>query len=578
MKKIGTKIISILVILFILFVMTVLGAQNAIRAYMKLTKQFSETYMKFQSDNTSIVNLLDECELYGNLMVMHTNLGNRKDIANNVADINIKVDAAEEDLITLSHTIADERLISAINDYVVEINKMQEIIDAEAEFVLEGDAVSARRVSENLYLQCSLAEEKGQEFTTLMLEIANEMKQEGEAVSQMAYKFMILFAFSFISVCVLAIFIVLKTIAGPAQKAGKSMTDIIDDIKRNEGDLTKRIEIKSNDEIGQLVKGVNSFIDNLQDIMCKIKENSEILDTHIDNINNGIIDSNTNADNVSAAMEQLSASMQEIAATVSIINDNVQSVMDATVSMRNKAENSSTMVGGIMEKASNIKCEAIASKDKASNMVGSNRQILKIAIDNSKSVDKINELTSEILSISSQTNLLALNASIEAARAGEAGKGFAVVAEEIRVLADNSRDTANKIQEISATVTKAVEELSNGADNMIQFVDTMIMDDYDKFVDVANQYHDDADNINNILKDFNNNAKELEKTMSDMTTGIEGINISINESAEGVSHAANSTTHLVDSLGMIKDEAQSNLDISNMLRSEVARFKTIQKQ
>lgn len=102
--------------------------------------------------------------------------------------------------------------------------------------------------------------------------------------------------------------------------------------------------------------------------------------------------------------------------------------------------------------------------------------------------EKINELTNNILNIASQTNLLALNASIEAARAGEAGRGFAVVADEIRNLAENSRDTANDIQNISVLVTEAVRVLSENAEEMLKFVGTDVIKDYDGFVDVVNQY------------------------------------------------------------------------------------------
>jgi Methyl-accepting chemotaxis protein len=205
----------------------------------------------------------------------------------------------------------------------------------------------------------------------------------------------------------------------------------------------------------------------------------------------------------------------------------------------------------------------------------SNRELLEVAIENSRSVEKINSLTSEILSISSQTNLLALNASIEAARAGEAGKGFSVVADEIRVLADNSRDTANNIQHISVAVTQAVEELARDANEMLNFIDTAVLVDYDKFVDIASQYHDDADNIDNMLGDFNHKSQNLEETISQITSGIDGINTAVEENAQGVTIVANNTSQLVESLAGIRERAENNKEISDKLKEEVHLFKNI---
>ena len=128
-----------------------------------------------------------------------------------------------------------------------------------------------------------------------------------------------------------------------------------------------------------------------------------------------------------------------------------------------------------------MKEKAVANKETTSRMITDIIETLKAAIEESKSVDRVNELTEEILSVSSQTNLLALNASIEAARAGEAEKRFAVVADEIRKLADSTRETANNIQSINALVTQAVNKLANNSQRDRRIHRRTIMPDYDRF-------------------------------------------------------------------------------------------------
>ncbi len=203
------------------------------------------------------------------------------------------------------------------------------------------------------------------------------------------------------------------------------------------------------------------------------------------------------------------------------------------------------------------------------------REELKTSVEESKSVDKIRELTDDILGIAGQTNLLALNASIEAARAGEAGRGFAVVADQIRVLADSSKNTANNIQEISGIVMNAVEKLSNNAENMLQFVDEKVLKDYDGFVDIVKQYQADAENMNDILTEFANSASSVNEVMQTMNQGLNDISITVDETAKGVTDVAESTSDLVNTMALIKDETEANQNISKTLSAEVNRFEVV---
>ena len=200
---------------------------------------------------------------------------------------------------------------------------------------------------------------------------------------------------------------------------------------------------------------------------------------------------------------------------------------------------------------------------------------MKTAVEATRSVEQIDELTGNILDIASQTNLLALNASIEAARAGEAGKGFAVVADEIRQLADDSRETANNIQTISGIVTDAVTSLSENATGMIDFVNDNIMNDYEKFVQIISQYESDTVEMSNTLSGFAEETVAITGTMDSVNTGIDDISTTLEQSSMGITEVANEATQLVNAISSILEETQNNKEISEELQNEVNNFEKV---
>ena len=189
--------------------------------------------------------------------------------------------------------------------------------------------------------------------------------------------------------------------------------------------------------------------------------------------------------------------------------------------------------------------------------------------------EKISNIIGEIEDIASQTNLLALNASIEAARAGEAGKGFAVVADEIRVLADSSRSTANDIQAISNEVTNSVAELADNANKMIDFIVEVVMPDYDKLVNIGEQYNQDAGNFDNIMRGFTDKAVELKQATEEVAKLIRGMSSTINENSDGIAAVSNNTVGLTEGISQIKEEMSQTESVSERLENTVGRFTRI---
>ena len=411
-----------------------------------------------------------------------------------------------------------------------------------------------------------------------VISIGDKLDADTDVTRNNAIRFTLFFAIA--GIAAIIIFVIVAIII--SKKTSKNIVNSImlplGEIEKvaaelTQGNLHSQLEYHSDDEIGQLAQGINQFLDILQNTIGKIVEGSKNLDNMINSVGENVTVSNDNAQDVSSAMEELSATMQEIAATIQTVNDNTESVGKNVVDIADKTEQINNYSQDMRERADSLAKSADENKRTTDEMVGNIVGTLKKAIEDSKSVERVNELTGEILNISSQTNLLALNASIEAARAGEAGKGFAVVADEIRQLADSSRDTANNIQAINEHVTSAVYQLIDNSNKIINYIEETIFADYDSFVQAGAQYNEDACYISETMQEFAEKTEKLKELMKNTVESIEGISSGVEQSANAVTSSAVSTSQLVEQMNSIDKEMSESRNTVGELKAQTEVFK-----
>lgn len=364
--------------------------------------------------------------------------------------------------------------------------------------------------------------------------------------------------------------ILARSVTVPFQWIGDQLKALA---KGNTTITERRMGYRSTREMSSLQESLHFLAETLESMLSKLDDESTTMMTTVGKITELVDDSNRNANETSQSMEELAASMEEISATTAEINNSAVRTMDTVTYIAKDASNGSGFAKESQTRATISEKAAAEGKESTNQMLGNIREMLLESIENSREAEKIAALTADILGIAGQTNLLALNASIEAARAGEAGKGFAVVADEIRQLAEDSKNTANNIQQISKTVIDAVKKLAADAEGMLQFVDTTVLEDYDKFSEVTRQYQTDATHLEGILADFAQKANGLEQTITSLKTGTTEIAEAIESSAKEIVTITEATAILVSNIGSIDNEVKDNKRISEELRMEVDKFR-----
>uniref|UniRef100_UPI003FF0A51A methyl-accepting chemotaxis protein n=1 Tax=Agathobacter rectalis TaxID=39491 RepID=UPI003FF0A51A len=374
-------------------------------------------------------------------------------------------------------------------------------------------------------------------------------------------------------ICLILAILILTIIVSRITKGLMQVNAKIYDLVHNEGDLTQKLDVRSGDELELIAGNVNELLAYIRKIMIGISSGSMRLMSSSRKMVDHLSSADESITDVSATMQEMSAAMEETTSSLNQITEAIDEIYSSVERIAGNADAGKLSSQEMESRASGANDAAAEGEKKANIETEKMAASLNEKIAKSKSVEKIEVLTSNIIEITEQTNLLALNASIEAARAGEAGRGFAVVADEIGKLAGNSADAAAKIRQVSAEVIQAVDELAEGSQQMIEFVRNSTEEGFGGLVATSENYATDANAMRAMMEQFAQTAEELRSTMDGIRESISAVNIAVEESAKGIAGVSESSVQLTGNVNDIQSEASDNNGIAEDLATEVGKFK-----
>ena len=331
--------------------------------------------------------------------------------------------------------------------------------------------------------------------------------------------------------------------------------------------------VKRKDEIGSIASATDSLVESLRGIVDTMQNCSGTLDGKAAELHTSaaeLIDCVTDG---MATAEEFSSSIETTSTVVLNVDDEVGNINTVAQNVLEHVASSLDVSGTIMGTANSMKDQADAAFNNGQDTLVKTKKSVEQAIRGLEGLAKINELASEILSISGQTNLLSLNASIEAARAGEAGRGFSVVAGEIGKLAETSKDTASAIQQLCEEANASIDTVNACFDTILAFIEKDVVEEFRDFTEKSTSYSRDVSNIKNQLDSVEKDVQMLYQAVTQISDGMVEVKSVSNNNRLAMETLVQKNERTSEIASIIQKQSEENKELANKLEMVISKFK-----
>lgn len=372
-------------------------------------------------------------------------------------------------------------------------------------------------------------------------------------------------------ICIVLAVILSRSIAAPITGITKVIrqTADLDFQKTKSGESL----VKRKDETGVMAGAVSDMRKVFRELIGDITAAETTILTDMDKLDSIMQANSEMAEDNSATTQEMAAGMQETTASASMITGNIDGIKQNTEDIQKLSKEGQETSVQVKGRADRLQSTTISSSNKALAIFEEMKIKTQEAIEKSRAVDQINNLTENIKQISSQTNLLALNANIEAARAGEAGKGFAVVATEIGNLSNQTYATVDGITEMVTEVNSAVNSMTDCMTTIMDFLENTVVLDYNSFREIGKEYQADANTFADAMGRIYSEITKLDEQISDIAENVTNVSETISQSAQGVSQIAEKSSDAAAKTTEGYELLRESRDSLAKLRTIIERFR-----